>query len=249
MTTTILTATRRHALAAAIVMAGATGAQAQIASIFIGTSDGTDTTIASEGELYRTLFVGTPDGFAVGSTSPNFGGSAMATASSTQFGHIAFTTLDQSFTLPSFITSGRITLDFRGQAFATGKAAAAVAFSTFKLVGEDLTFLDFGQAVSSELDGIGGKTGSARLSARRTYVLRGGERLEVSTRAIAETGSTPGATIYTFEPGPGYATAFMDPIASFTAGVPEPATWGLMIAGFGMIGAAARRRRAITAAA
>ena len=30
-------------------------------------------------------------------------------------------------------------------------------------------------------------------------------------------------------------------------GVPEPATWGLMIAGFGMAGAALRRRRAVAA--
>ena len=29
--------------------------------------------------------------------------------------------------------------------------------------------------------------------------------------------------------------------------VPEPATWGLMIAGFGMVGTAARRRRTVTA--
>lgn len=35
---------------------------------------------------------------------------------------------------------------------------------------------------------------------------------------------------------------------SLTA-VPEPATWGLMIAGFAMVGAAARRRRTNTVAA
>ena len=34
----------------------------------------------------------------------------------------------------------------------------------------------------------------------------------------------------------------LDDIA--TAAVPEPATWGLMIAGFGMVGVGARRRRA-----
>lgn len=33
------------------------------------------------------------------------------------------------------------------------------------------------------------------------------------------------------------------------AGVPEPATWGLMIAGFGVLGAAARRRRGAFATA
>lgn len=34
-----------------------------------------------------------------------------------------------------------------------------------------------------------------------------------------------------------------------TAGVPEPATWALMIGGFGLAGAALRRRRAVTATA
>jgi hypothetical protein len=37
-------------------------------------------------------------------------------------------------------------------------------------------------------------------------------------------------------------------IGDVTAGIPEPATWALMIAGFGLVGAAARRRRtAVTA--
>ena len=36
--------------------------------------------------------------------------------------------------------------------------------------------------------------------------------------------------------------------ASLTAAVPEPGTWALMIVGFGMVGAAARRRNAAVAA-
>lgn len=35
----------------------------------------------------------------------------------------------------------------------------------------------------------------------------------------------------------------VDVIGSATSGVPEPATWGMMLAGFGVIGAALRRRR------
>ena len=34
---------------------------------------------------------------------------------------------------------------------------------------------------------------------------------------------------------------------TFTANVPEPATWALMIAGFGLAGTTLRRRRAVAA--
>lgn len=60
--------------------------------------------------------------------------------------------------------------------------------------------------------------------------------------------------IYQDENGGGTAlTAYMDGNAlggsflSTTAGVPEPATWGLMLGGFGIAGAAMRRRRATIA--
>jgi hypothetical protein len=34
---------------------------------------------------------------------------------------------------------------------------------------------------------------------------------------------------------------------SLTPGIPEPGTWAMLIAGFGLVGAAARRRRAVAA--
>ena len=40
---------------------------------------------------------------------------------------------------------------------------------------------------------------------------------------------------------------FIDPLAAPGGGVPEPASWALMIAGFGLAGAALRRRRATLA--
>jgi hypothetical protein len=40
--------------------------------------------------------------------------------------------------------------------------------------------------------------------------------------------------------------AISDSFATFAPGVPEPATWAMMIGGFGLIGAASRRRRAAT---
>lgn len=36
-------------------------------------------------------------------------------------------------------------------------------------------------------------------------------------------------------------------VATFNGAIPEPATWGLMIAGFGLVGYAARRRRTLVA--
>ncbi len=46
-------------------------------------------------------------------------------------------------------------------------------------------------------------------------------------------GSGPGITNLTFETG------------SFNGGVPEPATWAMMLAGFGLIGATMRRRQKV----
>jgi hypothetical protein len=39
--------------------------------------------------------------------------------------------------------------------------------------------------------------------------------------------------------------AFVDDVSYSVGAVPEPATWALMIGGFGLVGAAARRRKAI----
>ena len=48
-------------------------------------------------------------------------------------------------------------------------------------------------------------------------------------------------------PGGAPPISFLDGV-SLTAAVPEPATWGLMIAGFGLVGVAARRRGTAVAA-
>ncbi|HZZ67635.1 MAG TPA: PEPxxWA-CTERM sorting domain-containing protein [Phenylobacterium sp.] len=48
---------------------------------------------------------------------------------------------------------------------------------------------------------------------------------------------------------PGNGGVFFDDISVAGAGVPEPATWALMIGGFGLAGAALRRRRATVATA
>jgi hypothetical protein len=43
------------------------------------------------------------------------------------------------------------------------------------------------------------------------------------------------------------STAFIDNVSLATIDVPEPASWAMMIAGFGLTGAAMRRRRAVLA--
>ena len=48
-----------------------------------------------------------------------------------------------------------------------------------------------------------------------------------------------------FDSGLAYAGVFVDGVG---VGVPEPASWAMLIAGFGLVGAAARRRRAAVAA-
>jgi hypothetical protein len=78
---------------------------------------------------------------------------------------------------------------------------------------------------------------------------------------VARAGGTTQAYIdeYTFAPGQNYTIAYSGTVvgkpaavgSSITfalAAVPEPASWALMVAGFGMVGFAARRRSAAVAA-
>ncbi len=231
-------------LAAFAALLAAPAANAQIVDVELITSDEDGSNYQYTFEPYTTLFASTAGGFAVGSTSPNFGGSTMATASSTEYLHFAEVELFQPFYLPSFITSARITLDFKGYAFAIGNAAAYVGYSITKFTSNGSVFIGSGSALSTDLAGLGGKAGSVSLSARQSFTLFGGESFKVDTISIAEAGYKQGAGGYfTYFSGPGYATAFMDPVISFTQGVPEPATWAMLIAGFGLVGTAGRRQR------
>ncbi len=47
---------------------------------------------------------------------------------------------------------------------------------------------------------------------------------------------------------PGYSLTFADGIGNTAGGVPEPAAWALLVAGFGRVGGMARPRRAVVAA-
>lgn len=60
-------------------------------------------------------------------------------------------------------------------------------------------------------------------------------------------GGTNGTSIAVLPAGRGYSLQQgVQQVATFAvAGVPEPATWAMMLAGFGMIGFAARRRQSV----
>ncbi|MBN8807380.1 MAG: PEP-CTERM sorting domain-containing protein [Sphingomonas sp.] len=62
----------------------------------------------------------------------------------------------------------------------------------------------------------------------------------VGTNALALTGPFSETTLYTLNFGAGNGT--FNSTAQLTA-VPEPATWGMMIMGFGLMGAALRSRK------
>ncbi|MDB5453794.1 MAG: hypothetical protein JWO33_2372, partial [Caulobacteraceae bacterium] len=51
-----------------------------------------------------------------------------------------------------------------------------------------------------------------------------------------------------FNPARGVTSEYFDNVSLDVAAVPEPATWAMMIAGFGMIGGAMRHRRRTPAA-
>jgi hypothetical protein len=50
---------------------------------------------------------------------------------------------------------------------------------------------------------------------------------------------------YSLPNSPGFFNGFSGRVSLRTGAVPEPATWSLLIVGFGIVGAAARRRRAL----
>jgi hypothetical protein len=71
-----------------------------------------------------------------------------------------------------------------------------------------------------------------------------GQSLVVGGIPIVENVLNTIEVIGTTNSGPGFTGAFYDGGATFSAAVPEPATWITMIAGLGLVGASMRRRRA-----
>lgn len=78
------------------------------------------------------------------------------------------------------------------------------------------------------------RPGLQRLRLRSSFAWRGGDTISiVNTASVA---------VFSEANEIGLATAYVDPAIDLASAVPEPTTWGMMIAGFGLIGAAMRRR-------
>jgi hypothetical protein len=189
---------------------------------------------------------GFPDGFASAQASSENYGTAIATAASTIFrtpeddlrGNYlaeARTVFESSFDFPQQ-TRGRVTIQLSGWAIANGVGYASV--SSFILLNQTLVAQSF--AGSSEVTGYGGLPGFRRLNITKTLNWRGGDTVRILNIAFAKAMGSADAGIGIS--GPGFASAYIDPVFNVSA-VPEPSNWALLIAGFGLVGAALRRRR------
>lgn len=73
-----------------------------------------------------------------------------------------------------------------------------------------------------------------------------GKSLALLSTAIVLAAAPASATASITGPG-GSEVSNLPALVEPTATVPEPGTWAMLIAGFGFVGAALRRRRTITA--
>ncbi|WP_293905397.1 PEPxxWA-CTERM sorting domain-containing protein [Phenylobacterium sp.] len=71
----------------------------------------------------------------------------------------------------------------------------------------------------------------------------GADRAQVADLSLLSPLGTGGITGLNFGPSTFVRPTFKDGVLTFSAGVPEPATWMSLILGFGLLGAALRRRR------
>jgi hypothetical protein len=134
--------------------------------------------------------------------------------------------------VPTTVT-GRVNVKVSGWVNATGSGYAAI--QTLIRVGS----ISFRSAVYSAaqdmpLVGVAAAPGLRKLSVSKTFNWRGGNAITVSYDSTADA--------FGESYGPGFASAYIDPVITISA-VPEPASWALLIAGFGMTGATLRRQR------
>ena len=183
-----------------------------------------------------SLAASLPDGFASAQATSANNGTAIAAASGLSFYYsaIAITTFRTSFDF-SPETKGRIALRISGWTIANGSGEGSVLATIM----HNGTVIGATTSYSTELGSINTpRPGLQKLSLAKSFNWKGGDTIAIYSYASALVfGDYSGLS-----DGPGFASSYIDPVVGVTTGVPEPATWALLIAGFGMTGAAMRRR-------
>ena len=100
------------------------------------------------------------------------------------------------------------------------------------------------KAMSVDINGLGVQNYSFDASGVVSYANLG---WTLETYTFVATGTSSVLTFTDLNTGSPYGAALDN--VSISAGVPEPASWALMIGGFGLAGSALRRRRALAVAA
>ena len=160
-------------------------------------------------------------------------------------------------------TAGTVTLTSLGYAGGVNAAGSTVAgggfdsvLSLYDAAGTGIAFNDDGAGAATDSTGHASDAGLSLSLAAGTY------KVYLTQYSNFGPATLPG--LFAFDGQPNFRGGFVDfygsqrdghwaldisGVDSALAGsVPEPATWGLMIAGFGMVGAASRRRLRIVAA-
>lgn len=181
----------------------------------------------------------TPDGYASALSGPAKGGTVSATAFALSEAHLASSAYhyDLKLTAPP-TASAKVKIAYSGTLSSWG-SGEAFAFIT---VGDYFTDPNYSYTEFVSSDPLG-KAKSRTFKGTVTYTLYGGESVPFELDAGARVNE--GAAFGNGKPGFGFA--YLDPTVTIGS-VPEPASWAMMIAGFGLVGGMARRQRVAAAA-
>jgi hypothetical protein len=170
------------------------------------------------------------DGYASAFGSQAGGG----TLSSSVFGSVnAYAAVNQLaydlvFDAPATVKA-KISMTAFGNIFAWG---SGYSVASFKFGDQNTSISTF--ATTSQ-------TGAATLRNfkwTRSATIMGGQSIAIRLAAQSFVNTLGSSNIY----GPGGGSAFIDPVVS-VASVPEPASWAMLVTGFGVVGGAIRARR------